>query len=339
MSRELEDRLQEALDATGHSLSELKTEIAGQPELEAMVALDAALRSIPLVEFDLSASVLARLDEEFEEIPGLFDAPSFETDVAPELGVTGNTSSATPPISLDEVRRKRSAAPFLLSAAAVIGLVAAGTLMTLNSPADMSMEAASQAATASVSGMPESYAEERMAEPEAPAERADLGELAEASASSAPSAPSEPIVVAAADMLRPTGAADPAADPVADYEAQGELGMPAPAAPAVSRAMSMSARGAIALPEPTEAGAEEELSASQRRTLARAESCLPDHVRITRVRQSADGQRVVGIETSEALSDSVDACVAGVLETFPQARRRARQRPATTRSPASAIDK
>jgi hypothetical protein len=94
----------------------------------------------------------------------------------------------------------------------------------------------------------------------------------------------------------------------------------------------MASPGAVAInAEATgELRSDEGLSASQRRTVSRVESCLPDHIRITRVRESTDGRRIVGVDTSEELSESVDECVSGVLDTFPRARRRRARRPATS---------
>ncbi|MFK8002081.1 MAG: hypothetical protein AB8H86_20980 [Polyangiales bacterium] len=337
MSNDLEQRLQEALDA-GDVSDELLQELAAQPELEPMVDLDAALRSMPSVEFDLSEGVLARLDEDLDEIPGLFDAPHFDADVAPAEAPVVAPAAAAPaaapaPISLDDERRKRSAAPFLLSAAAVIGLVATGTLMTLSSSPDSAMEMAASVAPSPTSvGAPEGYAaEERSmapvaaeAAPEMPAELAELADVMEE-----PNEVMEPEAMAEAEAD-----ADDSMVAALQYDeaARNQQDMPSAAAPR-SR---MSARGGMPAPaSPEERSEDQELSASQRRTLARIESCLPDHIRITRVRESTDGRRVVGVETSEPLSDSVDECVSGVLDTFPRARRRRARQTSSMSAPAT----
>lgn len=97
MSKDLEQRLQEALDA-GSLSDELLQEVAGQPELEPMIELDAALRSMPRAEFDFSEDVLARLDEDFDEIPGLLEAPQFdddESDASLETAAVSSSSSSS----------------------------------------------------------------------------------------------------------------------------------------------------------------------------------------------------------------------------------------------------
>lgn len=332
MSNDLEQRLQEALDA-GDVSDELLQELAGQPELEPMAELDAALRSMPSVEFELSEGVLARLDEDLDEIPGLFDAPHFEEDAgAADLGAAAAAAAppAPAPVSLDDERRKRSAAPFLLSAAAVIGLVATGTLMTLSGSPDASMEMASSMAPSPTVGAPESAPENYAAE-----ERS-----APAAAAPAP-APEMPEELAELADEMPVEVMEPEAEAEADdsvvaalqYDAVGRS-QPRymPSAPG---ARMMSARGGMSAAAPLERSEDQELSASQRRTLARIESCLPDHIRITRVRESTDGHRIVGVDTSEPLSVSVDQCVTGVLDTFPRSRRRRTRRSNTATAPAA----
>lgn len=352
MSAELEKRLQEALDAQALS-DELRREVAGKPELESMIAQDAALRAMPRTEVDFSEAVLGRLDEALDDIPGLFDAPSFESDVGP--GVSSDAANASapeaspppPPMSLDEARRKRSAAPFLLSAAAVIGLVATGTLMTLNAPASeqVAMEAA-RPAPSSVS--PQDYAEQstRGSLASSAEEESAPEEMAEEPSAAAPAAPTVASGAAEADFAEAdsdfaeAASAEPRAQfgggALAEFDSEERSESPARTARSVARPSANSARGAA---DPLDDSlARDSLSPSQRRTVARIESCLPDHIRITRVRQSSDGQRVVGVETSEPLSDEVDECVSGVVDTFPRARRR--RRSATMRTPptTTAID-
>lgn len=354
MSNDLERRLQEALDA-GDVSDELLQELEGQPELEPMVELDAALRSMPSVDFDLSEGVLARLDEDLDEIPGLLDAPHFEQDASADLGAAPAAAAAAAapaaapaapaPISLDDERRKRSAAPFLLSAAAVIGLVATGTMMTLSSSPDASMEmAAAEAPSPTSVGGRGGYAEEESAA--VPAAAVARG-AAEPAAEPAPEMPAELAELsddmAPDEVMEPEAEADDSVVANLQYDEADQnqpRDMPA-AAPRARMSARTSARGGMpATGDRMEQSEDQTLSASQRRTLARIESCLPDHIRITRVRESADGRRVVGVETSEPLSENVDECVSGVLDTFPRARRRrARQQSSmSAAAPTSRID-
>lgn len=317
MSNDLEQRLQAALDTEGLT-DDLLSEVSGQPEFDGIVELDAALRTLPRAEFDFSDVVLARLDEDLEEIPGLLDAPHFDVDSAQVVSEQRAPAEETPrvenaPVSLDDARRKRSGTPFLLAAAAVIGLVGTGTLMTLNSPAGEMVAMEASAVTS----------------PESPALSAAPASQAAAESEAYPSevmaAPEEPEAEEASEADRDFGALALNDEVRAEPAAQARGAMPAtPRRARLGSAGEAAPRGGVG----------DTLNATQRRTLARIESCLPDHIRVTRVRETSNGAGVAGVETSEPLSEEVDDCIAGVLDTFPQARRR-RRRPAAARMSAS----